>query len=444
MSDDAGIKVSARQSGTRTAAGVLLAGMLTIGIAGAVWPGVPALAAPLVAWCAFGLLAPRLDRKQRRQALVFVAVGTLALVWGISRGAELRVERVLGQNQPILSMLASITLLRLLNPPVGDTEPELPRGLGAYLRSMVGVHAFGAIINISAVIIMADRLARATPLTMSQAQLLSRAFTAVAFFSPFIGGVALALAYTPGSNPLLLLAFGGPLALVALALLTWYARSGRVDDIERFRGYPVHFESLRVPLVLGTAVLLAYSQTTAYSVLTLITMLTPVVVGVALIAGDGPSGACRSLRDYVTTRLPEMGGELALFLSAGVLAAGLVSVFAANSAWVLFDTFDAGDASLLLAVFVLTSLVCLHPVVVVSVIVPLLHSIAPDPSFVAIVLAMGWGLGCAVNPMSGINLVLATRYGANNWALGRDNIAFSATLYPVAVGLIYLYERAIG
>jgi drug/metabolite transporter (DMT)-like permease len=78
---------------------------------------------------------------------------------------------------------------------------------------MLGVHAFGAIINISAVIIMADRLTRATPLTMSQAQLLSRAFTAVAFFSPFIGGVALALAYTPGSNPLLLLAFGGPVLM---------------------------------------------------------------------------------------------------------------------------------------------------------------------------------------------------------------------------------------
>jgi hypothetical protein len=139
-----------------------------------------------------------------------------------------------------------------------------------------------------------------------------------------------------------------------------------------------------------------------------------------------------------------MGGELALFLGAGVLGAGLVAVFAANGDWVPFDTFDAGNASLLLATFVLTSLVCIHPVVVVSVVVPLLQSTAPDPSFVAIVLAMGWGLGCAVNPMSGINLVLATRYDVNNWALGRNNIAFSATLYPVAVGLIYLYERGIG
>ena len=57
-------------------------------------------------------------------------------------------------------MLASITLLRLLTPPLREDEAELPRGAGTYLRSMLGVHAFGAVINISAVIIMADRLTR--------------------------------------------------------------------------------------------------------------------------------------------------------------------------------------------------------------------------------------------------------------------------------------------
>ena len=144
--------------------------------------------------------------------------------------------------------------------------------------------------------------------------------------------------------PLLLLAFGGPLALTALALMSWYARTGRVDDIENFRGYPVHFESLWVPLVLGAAVLLAYTLTSGYSVLSLITMLTPVVVGAALLVREEPSGA--------------------------------------------------DNASLLLLAFILTSLACIHPVVVFSVVVPLLQSIAPDPSFVAIVFAMGWGLGC--------------------------------------------------
>ena len=35
--------------------------------------------------------------------------------------------------------------------------------------------------------------------------------------------------------------------------------------------------------------------------------------------------------------------------------------------------------------------------------------------------------------MSGVNEVLATRYGADNWRIARSNVAFSATLTAVAV-----------
>ena len=425
---------------SRRAAGALIAGMLSLSITSTLWSAVPVLAAPVLAWSSLALLWPGLSVQQRVQAVVFAAVGIAALWWGLGRGATLRIESVLGQNQAILSMLASITLLRLLNPPLRAVETELPRGIGTYLRSMVGVHAFGAVINISAVIIMADRLARAAPLTMPQAQLLSRAFTAVAFYSPFIGGVALALAYTPGSNPLLMMLFGVPLALLALLLLSWYARTGRVDDIENFRGYPMHLEGLWLPVVLATAVLGASVLTSAYSVLSLITMLTPLVVGGALLVVGGLGGFRRSLSDYVSRRLPEMGGELALFLAAGVLGAGLVAAFGTEHGWIPFEHFDAFNGSLLLLVFPLTSLVCLHPVVIISVAAPLIGATGADPTLLAIVFTMGWGLACALNPMSGINLVLHTRYGVSNWTIGRSGIPFSATLYPVAVGLLYVYE----
>ena len=75
--------------------------------------------------------------------------------------------------------------------------------------------------------------------------------------------------------------------------------------------------------------------------------------------------------------------------------------------------------------------------------VPLLPAIPHDPSFVALVFAMSCGLGCVVNPMSGINLVLSSRYGINNWALGRGNIPFSLTLLPVAVACLFVYERVL-
>ena len=198
---------------------------------------------------------------------------------------------------------------------------------------MLGVHAFGAVINVSAVVIMADRLARVRPLEPNQAQLLSRSFSAVAFHSPFIGGVALALAYTPGSSPLVLMAYGVPLALAAFLLLTGYAYSRR-EDVARFRGYPVHPEDLRVPVALGATVLAAAALTSGYPVLTLITLLTPLVVAAALLRRGGVRGLWAGLTDYVHTRAPEMGGELALFLGAGVMAAGLVSASGAAGGWV--------------------------------------------------------------------------------------------------------------
>ncbi len=414
--------------------------MLPLAIGGAVWAEVPAIAAAVPAWMALALLWPGLGRQQHVQALAFTATGAAAMVWAATRGAPLDFERLLAQNQPILSMLAAVTALRLLNPPPRADEPELPQGVGAYLRSMLGVHAFGAIINVSAVVIMADRLARVRPLETDQAQLLSRAFSAVAFHSPFIGGVALALAYTPGSNPLVLMAFGLPLALAAFLLLSWYAYSGRCEDIEGFRGYPVHPEDLRVPLILGAAVLGAAALTSGFSVLTLITLLAPLVVGVELLRRGGGRELRAALHDYVGTRAPEMGGELALFLGAGVMAAGLVAASAAAGGWVFFTRLDAFHASLLVGACIVTSAACIHPVVIVGVVAPLVERIDLDPTFLAVTLAMGWGLGCAVNPMSGVNVILSSRYGVSNWRLARGNLAFSAALYGVAVGLLYLYQ----
>ena len=257
--------------------------MLALTIAGAVWPAVPPVAPAVLAWVALALLWARVGRRQQVQALLFIAAGLAAFLWGVSRGAPLRVGSLLGQNQPILSMLAAVTLLRLLNRPPRTADAELPRGLGAYLQSLLGVHAFGSVINISAVIIMSDRLARVRPLGFDEAQLFSRAFSTVAFYSPFIGGVALALAYTPGSSPVVMMLFGAPLAAAAGLWLYWYARSGRAEDIESFRGYPLQPADLKVPLTLGAGVLAAAAALPGHSVLALITLVAPAVVLAALL-----------------------------------------------------------------------------------------------------------------------------------------------------------------
>ena len=83
--------------------------------------------------------------------------GLAGLGWGWHQGVAIDPFRVLAQNQLIISMMAAVTLLRLLNTPFDETGKDLPTGKSAYLKSMLGVHLFGAVINISALVIMADR-----------------------------------------------------------------------------------------------------------------------------------------------------------------------------------------------------------------------------------------------------------------------------------------------
>ena len=200
-------------------------------------------------------------------------------------------------------------------------------------------------------------------------------------------------------------------------------------------------DSLRVPLALGAAVLAAVVTTSRYSVLDLITIVTPLLVMVVLLRRGGRRAVREGAAEYVVSRAPQMGTELALFLSAGVMAAGLIAAASAAGGWTPFARLDAFHASLLLLAFCVTSLVGIHPVVIVGVAAPLAGTIDADPTLLATTFAMGWGLGCAVNPMSGINMVLSSRYGISNWRVARGNVAFSAALYCVAVGLLYLFQH---
>ncbi len=419
--------------------GLLLTAMLLVTIAHSLLEAVPQVLAALLAWLSFSLLWPRLGTQQRLQVVVLIALGAAGVWWGYGHGVSVDIERVVGQNQLIVSMLASVTLLRLLNGPLLDSERELPRGIGTYVRSMFGVHTFAAVINISALVIMADRLSRFAPLQNNQAQMLSRAFTMAAFYSPFIAGVALALAYTPGSSLLRMLSFGVPLAIAGFVTLYLYARLGKVEDIDNFRGYPVHFESLWLPVSLGAAVLVLHLAMPEYSVLSLVIMLAPVIVIGTLLLRHGARGVRSHLREYVDERLPEMAGELALFLSAGVLASGLVAVVAATDGWVPFEQFDAQSASAMLVITLLVSTIGVHPVVVVSAAAPLLVPLNPDPTLLAMVFSMGWGIGCGVNPLSGTILALTGRYGINNWTLARSNLPFGVILCVVAIALLHTY-----
>ena len=424
----------------RSIAGVLLMTMLVLGIANILIDGVAVVWPAVFAWLAAFALWPDTSKIQRIQITCLALVGVAGLLWGWRHDVAIDPWRVLAQNQLIISMMAAVTLLRLLSNSSDAAGKTLPKGKGAYLRSMLGVHLFGAVINISALVIMADRLSRERALSPDQALLLSRTFTLAVFYSPFIGGMALALAYTPGSRLPIIMLFGIPLALAGLVLVLAIATMRTHAALDEFRGYPVQLESLWLPALFAIAILVLHGLFPAISVLALIITLAPIIVVVALTFRGGPLAMTHELTGFVRHRLADMSGELMLFLAAGVLASGIAALLASFGDWVPFSEFDARASSIILMVTVAVAVVGVHPIVVVSTAVPLLTSLNPDPSFLALLFVMCWGIGCAISPLSGTNVTLHGRYGVNSWFISRHNVGFCLVMMVIAIGLLHVYE----
>lgn len=237
----------------RAVAALLLVAMTLLTALAGTGRGPPIRWAGIAAWVAGALLWPQLARTQKRQAFLLALIGLIAYVVTLIRGGSPAWVNLLTQNSALLGMLAAVSFLQLVGAPHGSA-PALPRGRSALWRTALGVHLLGAVINLSAILIMADRIGPNGKPRFDQAMILVRAYLAAALWSPFFAATAVALTYAPGANPLGLAALGIALA----AVLIWLA----VRDIERasgnggadFVGYPMHLTALRIPGILAALV----------------------------------------------------------------------------------------------------------------------------------------------------------------------------------------------
>jgi hypothetical protein len=429
---------SSPQPARYTLAAWLFVTVVALVIFGGMIPYFPRWVTGIIAWCACALLWPRLSRTQVRIVLSLVAFGAAGVIWGMAGGKTGLIQRALTQNIPLVGMLIAVSFLQLISITGSTEEQQSDTGRFALLRTLLGVHLFGAVINFSAVAIFADRLAVRNRLTLEQAMGLTQAFIIGALWSPFYGAMAVALTAAPGASITRLMGMGLPLTVIAL-LLTWLTLSSRRFGYARgFVGYPVHFEALWVPAVLALGVLAVHEVRPAWSVLAVIAAMAPLITTVTLLAREG-NRAAASLRRLVTVRLPEMGGEMSLFLAAGMLSAGMAGMIAALDLAVPFTHFGGMEASIVLIAITLLAWIGFHPVILVSVVGPWLAPLNPDPNLLAMTFLMTWGIGLVGCPMSNTLLAMQGRYQAPFRELLRNNRMFSFKMTLLCVVAVNLY-----
>ena len=422
----------------RDVAGGVLAIMLVASIANGLMSAVPEWLPGLAAWGAAALLWAELSPGQRRQCLILIAVGVAGVVIGRAAGVAVDYLRLLYQNQAILALIAGVSFVHMASPAASPRDRAAPRGPQAFLRTLLGLNLLAAAINITALMLVSDRVSRSRPLSRLEASAFSRTFSLAVLYSPFIGGMALALNQAPEASLSKVAVVGVTLALFGIGFTFFVAKKRFAESLAGFAGYPLRPDVLWLPGALAAAVIAMRLAWPSVPVLTATALLAPFIAWIGVARRAGLDRASADVVGHARVRLPGMSGELALFLSAGVLAVGLSSAFAASGITLPESGLPgAGAAAALLAV-VLVAAAGLHPIISLTAMIPLLDPLRLSPEGTVMLYVAGWSIGCALCPFSGTNLILQARHGFSAWQFPKWSAGYGLFMWLLASAALML------
>jgi hypothetical protein len=201
----------------------------------------------------------------------------------------------------------------------------------------------------------------------------------------------------------------------------------------------MHFAALWIPGLLAVVVLSVHGLMPQVPVLTVISMAALLLTLVVLVKRDGRFAPGR-YRAHVAQGLPTMAGELALFLAAGVLAAG-IGTAVESSGWTLaLDRFGATEAWYMVLLMTVLSIAGVHPVISIATAQGILAPLAPDPNLLGIAYLMAWGVGVSISPFSGMHLGMQGRFGIDSRGFLRWNAGFTLVMLVVHGLALQLFE----
>jgi hypothetical protein len=394
-------------------------------------------AATLVA-AAIGLV--RVRPMQHLLGIVLIGGGVAAVLAALLLGGRPSIGQLLTLNQTLLGMLTAVSFVRLIT---GDHPVHEPRftGVASVWRTAAVVQLLGAVINVSAVTLVGDRLRRRGELHMTDALLLSRAYSPGAFWSPFWGASAAALTYAGGASTAVLLICGGLLAFCAFTVSVALVIPEFRERLVGYRGYPLSARVLILPTSLAVIVI-GFHLIVPSVRLAVVVLLASLLVPALVLAITKTRHLFGILGGHVVHGLRPMHGEAALFTGAGVLSVGLRVLFDTLGMTMPVAHYTVWLAWASVLAMTLVSLIGVHPVISIAVTASLLGpAILPEQTMFALAGTIAWGTAAAVGPISGLNVFLAGRFGVSGFDVARRNLPYLVVVAVFALPALALCAK---
>lgn len=393
--------------------------------------------AGLSVWIAFLLLFSSL--KNIKMLTTLLVLSMIAFYISYLNDFTIDFKKVFTVNQYLLTLLIGVGFLRLIASPKKDKSQILPKGKESFLKTYLGVHLFGSVINLSSLILVADKLYKKAPLSNAQIILLTRAFASDAYWSPFFVAFAAAITYAPLLSTSIILVNG--LVLAFIAFLFTYAEVIKNKDlcIDEFQGYPVSFQSLILPFSLAFLVLITNHYFPNIKVIILIALFSILLTLFVLPIKKGLTKSINILQNHIFEELPKMKLEMSLFLVAGMFGISVSSILLGLDLSLPFEKFDWFIASILLAIFIFLAFIGIHPIITIAIIGDFLSGV--NNTLLAVTFLMAWSTTVSTSPFSGLNLTIIARYNIDGKRIFKLNIVYVLKMYIVSVFCLFILSK---
>lgn len=394
--------------------------------------------AGIFAWMALIILFGTASNRKLLISLLFLSLA--CFLFSLYNGFEINIKMSIIVNQYLLTLLIGVGFLRLIASPKEEDVKELPKGKKSLLKTYFGVHLFGSVINLSSLILVADKLYKSAPLSRIQLIVLSRAFSSDAYWSPFFVAFAAAITYAPDLSTSIILPVGLFMAIVGF--LITYVEISLNYDFNEFKGYPINFETLYIPFLLALVVLLTNYYNPNLKIIVLIAIFSLILTLIILPIKVGFFNSIKSLKSHIDNELPKMKNELSLFLVAGMFGVSISSILMGFNIGFPFDNFDALAASILLFIFIFLSFIGIHPIISIAIIGNWMDDL--DHTLLAVTFLMSWAVAVSTSPFSGLNLTIQSRYELKATEIFKINLPYTLKIYVVCVIMIFLLADYLG
>ena len=393
--------------------------------------------ASLFVWLSFAFIFPTL--KDKKILLILMFFSFMAYTICLYNDFKIDYIKVFTVNQYLLTLLIGVVFLRLIATPKKEKNIVFPKGKNSFIKTYLGVHLFGSVINLSSLILVADKMYKKSALTNAQIVLLTRSFASDAYWSPFFVSFAAATTYAPNLNTSLIMLNGIILALFAFIITYIDVTKNKEFDIQNFYGYPLSLENLYLPVILATLVLVTNHFYPDAKVIILVSLFSISMVFVLLPFKTSLNEARKLIKKHILYELPKMKSELSLFLVAGVFGVLVGSILIGLNLSLPFKIFDWQIASILLLIFIFLAFIGVHPIITIAIIGDYLNGV--NHTLLALTFLMAWSTTVSTSPFSGLNMTIVARYDFSSKEIFRLNIFYALKMYLICILCLYILSK---